>query len=139
MKSTNLSIKCKIAVIFTVVSLLFVYVVPINVNANSKGIEPYALIETYTKSADKNLGGEMGSVTCTVKVEYNTQTKTHKLVSVTCTPHFSPSQPLLVMIGSPRSDPEKGKVITNAFVKVIFDFGIWGTSNRWTKDCLIYV
>lgn len=102
MKSTNLSFKRKVAVIFTVLSLLFVYVVPVDVSAKPKNIEPYALVETYSKSADKKLGGGMGVVTCTVTVEYNTQTKTHKLVGVKCTPDFSASQPLLVMMGTPK-------------------------------------
>lgn len=48
MKSTNFSFKRKVAVIFTVLSLLFVYVVPVDVSAKPKTIEPYALVETYS-------------------------------------------------------------------------------------------
>lgn len=139
MKSTNLSIKRKIAVIFTVVSLLFVYVVPINVNANSKGIVPRAVTETLVRSATLELGGQMGSVTCTVKVEYNIQAKTYKLTSVTCTPHFSPSQPLLVMMGTPTSDPKKGEFFPGNGVYVNFEFGIWGTASRWKKQCYVKI
>lgn len=139
MKSTNLSITRKLAAIFTVMSLLFAYVVPVNVNAKSKGIEPYAVIETLIRSANKELGGEMGSVTCTVRVEYNIQAKTYKLVGVTCTPHFSPSQPLLVMMGTPKSEPAKGQYFAGNGVTVRFDFGIWGTSNRWTKECYVKI
>lgn len=140
MKKLNILKKSMIAIVS--LSLLFLFCLPIKVvNAYSENeienIEP-KWVEQMTFTADQGLGGDMGYVTCKAVVNYNHSTKTYTLVSVSVTPHFSASQPLLTMIGTPTSTPSAGSKVTN-YVTVHYKFGIMFTGNEWSKSCTIYL
>ncbi len=102
--------------------------------------EPYGN-EIFTVSQDFGIG-EIGYVTCKVKVNYNVQGRYYKVSNVSVTPHFAAECITYKIVGTPTSNPKSGEKITGGYVNVTFKYsnGLFGTFERhWTKTCKVKI
>lgn len=95
-------------------------------------VQPYS-IETLTYTGTISLE-QYGHVNYTLKIDRNIQARTSRVVGLSLKPYFDSRWPLLMMVGTPTTNPASGQLVTNGYVRISFQYGMRWIGTVWSKN-----